>query len=291
MYGPLVIAYLFLGGAAAGALFAMAAWSLRMRAAQRGRRKPARLAAAFDTLRRRTYLTGFVMLALAMVCLLWDLGSPGKALLVLLRPHPTVLTFGAYTLAIEAALALLLASACVLGVPRFKERTFAALEALCCIGGLAAMSYTGVFLVGSGIPFWSSWTLVGLFTFSSLSAGISTVLLIDWLAQGQTVLLRAARPLQKAHLACLVAESVFLALFAYNAFADPAAAAARGLLLSPDMLATASVGVLGFGIAVPAAFEAYSLARTDCRTIPVVDVACLIGCLSLRYLVIVCGIR
>ena len=231
------------------------------------------------------------MLALAMVCLLWDLGSPGKALLVLLRPHPTVLTFGAYTLAIEAALALLLASACMIGVPRLKERTLAMLEALCCVGGLATMSYTGAFLMGGGIPFWNSWTLIGLFTFSSLSAGISTVLLADWLAQGQTMLLRAAKPLQKAHLACLAAESLFLAMFVYNAFVNPAAEAAQRLLLSPDMLATASVGVVGFGIAAPAVFEAYSLARADHRTIPAVDIACLLGCLTLRYVIIACGIR
>lgn len=291
MYGPLVIAYLFLGGAAAGALFVMAAWSLRVRMAQRTRPRHARLAAAFDTLRARVYLVGFIMLALAMVCLLWDLGSPDRALLVLLRPHPTVLTFGAYTLAIEAMLALVLASASVLGTPRLKGTTLAALEILCCIGGLATMSYTGVFLLSGGIPFWNTWTLVGLFTFSSLSAGISTVLLVDWIAQGRTALLCAARPLQAAHLACLAAESMFFALFVLAAFADPATAAARGLLLSPDMLATASVGVVGLGMATPAVFEAYSLARTDCRTIPAVDVACLIGCLTLRYLVIACGIR
>lgn len=291
MYGPLVIAYLFLGGAAAGMLCAMSAWSLRERSMERVGHRSARFAAAFSVLRQRTYLVGFVTLALAMVCLLWDLGSPGKALLVVLRPHPTVLTFGAYTLAVEAALALLLASTHLLGAPRLKKRTLAAIEALCFVGGLATMSYTGVFLLGGGIAFWNTWTLVGLFTFSSLSAGISTVLLIDWLAQGQTVLLRAARPLQKAHLACLAAEGLFLALFVFDAFANPAAAAACELLFSPDMLATASIGVLGFGIAVPAAFEAYSIARTDCRTIPVADVACLLGCLILRYLVIVCGIR
>lgn len=231
------------------------------------------------------------MLALAMVCLLWDLGSPEKALLVLLRPHPTVLTFGAYALAIEAMLAITLAAACLLGIPHLKERAYALLEILCCLGGVATMSYTGVFLFSGGIPFWNTWALVGLFTFSSLSAGISTVLLVDWLAQGQTILLRAARPLQKAHLVCLAAESAFLALFAAHAFFDPTAATARNLLLSPDMLATALVGVFGFGIAAPAVFEAYSITRTDCRTIPAIDVACLLGCLTLRYLVIACGIR
>ena len=109
MYGPLVIAYLFLGGAAAGALFAIDlepsdAWRI-------GDAANPLFAAAFDTLRTHLYAAGFVMLALRHGVPAVGLGVTARALLVLLRPHPTVLTFGAFTLAIEAALALLLASA------------------------------------------------------------------------------------------------------------------------------------------------------------------------------------
>ena len=104
LYGSLVIAYLFLGGTAAGALFVISAWSLLFRRAQR----PSRLQTAFEALRRRVYIAGVVLLVFAMVCLLWDLGNPGRALLVFLHPHPTVITFGAYTLAIETLVATLL---------------------------------------------------------------------------------------------------------------------------------------------------------------------------------------
>lgn len=289
MYGPLVITYLFLGGAAAGALFVASTWSLAARRSER-LQNPL-FAAAFDTMRKHVYAAGFIMLAFAMACLLWDLGSPQRALLVFLRPRPTVLTFGAFTLSVEAGVTAVLASSSLLGKPRLPKGLFTTLEALCCLGALATMGYTGVFLFESGMPAWSTWTLVALFVFSSLSAGISTVLLIDWVAQGRARLLKAAKPLQKAHLACLAGEGAFFTLFMLHVFDDPSATAAKSLIMQQDMTATIALGVVGFGMAVPAALEAYSLTRAECRTIPAADAACLLGCFILRAVVVACGIR
>lgn len=291
MYGTLVIAYLFLGGAAAGALFAMSAWSLWLRVARTRTPQSQLLVHAFAALRKRVYVVGFMMLALAMVCLLWDLGTPERALLLFLRPHPTVLTFGAYTLAVEGVLAALLAASHLFGHPILGKCALFAAEILCCAGAVATMVYTGVFLLNSGIAFWNTEALVGLFVLSSLSAGISTLLLIDWFIQGQTMSLCAAKPLQKWHLACLAFETVFLTLFVCAAFSNPGADAARAVLLSPDMLATAVLGIGMFGIALPAILEIYSVTRKYCRTIPVADAACLLGCLILRYVVIACAMR
>lgn len=263
----------------------VSAWSLSFRREPHSKR----LASAFATLRVRVYAVGFLLLALAMVCLLWDLGLPERALLVFLRPHATVITFGAYTLAVEIILAALLLTAHLPSAINLHGTALTAVEVLCCVGAVCVMAYTGVFLTGGAIAFWNSWALVGLFTFSALSSGVSVVLLIDWFTQGQALLLRAAKPLQKWHLACLAFETAFLALFVGAAFENPAARASVDLLLAPDMLATALVGVGGFGIVLPAALEAYSLTRIDCRTIPVSDVVCLFGGLCLRYVVITCG--
>ncbi len=286
LYGSLVIAYLFLGGTAAGSLLIISAWSLLFRRSQR----PSRLQTAFEALRCRVYLAGVVLLAFAMVCLLWDLGNPGRALLVFLRPHPTVITFGAYTLALEALVAMLLLAASLPQSPlALRGRARSVVETLCCIGALATMAYTGVFLFQGGIPFWNHWSIVALFVFSSLSSGVSIVLLIDWFTQGQSLLLRATKPLQLCHVACLIAEAVFLAIFAYAAFSNPSADASIELLTDPDMLAVALVGVVGAGIAVPATLETYSATRKECRAIPVSDFVCLFGGLCLRYCLIACG--
>lgn len=288
LYGSLVIAYLFLGGAAAGALFVVSAWSFAFRRSENS----ARLHTAFESLRSRAYTVGFLLLTFAMICLLGDLGNPGRALMVFFLPHPTVITFGAYTLAIEALLAALLLAASLPNSPlALRRRWLDIVEALCCIGALATMAYTGIFLFQGSIPFWNHWSIIVLFVFSSLSSGVSVVLLIDWFTQGQSLLLRATKPLQICHVACLAAEVVFLTLFVNAAFRNPLADASLNLLMEPEMLAIAGVGVIGMGIALPITLETYSITRKECRAIPVSDFICLLGGLCLRYCLITCGVH
>lgn len=288
MYGTLVIAYLFLGGAAAGGFFMMAAWSLFFRRSDRTYRH----VRAFESLRARMYTICLIMLALALLMLLWDLEYPHKALLVFLRPHATAITFGAYSLIALGLLGALL----VLGA-LFRFRLGAgwisrALEALCCVLSLAVMGYTGIFLASNpAVAFWNTGWLVVLFVCSSLSCGLSLLLLVDYFIKDQTLLLRAVRPLQGFHLACLAAEAASLVLFANASFNNPDAGNAWALLLSPDMLSTALVGIVGFGIVIPAALETYAITRKECRTIPVSDALCLCGGLCLRYCAIACGIQ
>lgn len=316
MYGALVIAYLFLGGVAAGGFFAMAAWSLAFErstcanawthanAGGLGRRTGNAVAAsaraangallrraqAFSSLQARMYTLCLALLALAVALLLWDLGRPERALLVLLHPHATVITFGAFCLVTELALGSLLVLGSLFRLPFAQGRLKRAAEALCCAFSLATMAYTGVFLVGNlAVPLWNTWTIAAVFTCSSLSGGVSLLLLADYFIKDQTLLLRAVRAVQKCHLVCLAAEAASIALFMGVAFGNPAAQSSLDLLLSPDMLATAVVGALGCGLVAPALLETYSLTRKECRTIPVSDVLCLFGGLCLRYCVIACG--
>lgn len=79
--------------------------------------------------------------------------------------------------------------------------------------------------------------------------------------------------------------------FVAAAWANPQATEAIAVLLSPDVLSTAVIGAVGFGIAAPAALESYALLRKEQRAIPVSDFVCLIGALCLRWTVIVCGVH
>ena len=298
MYGPLIIGYLFLGGTAAGGFFAISAWSLalphtsRMRALAGSRGTEIRAVEAFSSLRTRMYVLCLILLVLAVMFLFWDLGSPEKILLVLARPHATVLTFGTVCLGAQAIIGGLLAAGSIVRVPFSRGRMRRVLEAICCITSLATMTYTGLFLMGNiGIAFWSSWSIVPLFVASALSCGITLTLLVDYFIKDQTILLRAARPLQKLHLVCLVAEAVFAAFFVQAALSNPAAGSAVSVLLSNEILPVATIGVLGFGIAAPAICEIYALSLQDSRTIPISDVLCLCGGLLLRYCIIACGVH
>lgn len=287
--GSLVILYLFLGGAAGGALLVMSAWSL---AYYRSRNRSFRFRRAFRSLQKAVYVIATLMLICSVLCLVWDLWHPERALLMFTRARPTILTFGAFVLAATGLVGFALAASNLLNLRLVGGRARKALEAICCPLAACVMLYTGAFLANNAsVPFWHTWTLLPLFFFSSLSSGISVVLLIDYFVQHQTLLLQAARPLQRVHLVCLALEAVLLALFALHAFETPRAANSLSLLMEQSMLSTAIIGVLGFGLLVPFLLELYSLRRTTCRTIPVSDVVCLMGCLCLRYVIAMCGVH
>lgn len=289
LYGTLVIAYLFLGGAAGGTFLVMAVWSLVLHRSLPHRSGLKRR--EFRILRGRVYVTGLVLLAGAMLCLLADLYYPERALLVFLQPRPTPLTFGAYSLATLLLLGVLLTLANLFH-ERFSGCAKKVLEILCATAAAAAMGYTGVFLYSNvGISFWHSLTLIGLFFFSALSSGLSVTLLIDYFSRSETRLIRAARPLQMCHVACLAVEFGFMTAFVVAAWSNPQAVTSVSLLLSHAILPTALVGALGLGIVVPFALETYALLRKEQRAIPVSDFVCLIGAFCLRWTVIVCGVH
>lgn len=288
MYGDLVITYLFLGGAAGGSYFVIALWSLLFH-----RKSPSlghRMCSAFKALLSRAYGITLVVLTGALLCLIWDLGSPERALLLLTRPHPTFLTFGAFLLSALYLAGALLAIANVFDVASISGRVRKTLEVAIVPLSLGTMLYTGAFLASNAsVPFWNTWWLIALFFLSSLSSGVSVVLLIDYFTQGSTVLLQAAKPLQRMHIACLLCEALCLAGFLHAGLSNPAAIKSAELLLQPDMLSIAFVGVVLLGIVLPLFLESYSLARKQSRSIPFSDAVCLIGSFCLRYCIIMCG--
>lgn len=290
MFDTLIIAYLFLGGAAGGAYFVMAAWSLVFH--RRDAEHPHRLHTAFKALLSRVYAIALIALVVSAACLVWDLLHPQRALLIFLRPRPTLLTFGAYALALLMALGLALALANVFDLRIIGGRARKVLEALTIPTSLAVMLYTGMFLASNAsVPFWNTPWLTALLLLSSLSSGVSAVLLIDYFTQGQTLLLRAAKPLQKLHMGSLALEAAALAGFLHAGFSNPDAHKSIALLMQPDMLPVGIVGVVLFGIILPFLLEGYALTRKECRTIPFSDVICLIGSFCLRWCVIMCGVH
>jgi formate-dependent nitrite reductase membrane component NrfD len=293
LFGTLVILYLFLGGAAAGTLFVMSVWSIAFhRADARHEKHHYRLQRAFKSLMSRSYVTGLILLVFSILCLIGDLGSPERALSLFLKPHATVITFGSYALLLELLLGILLAAANLFDLALISGRIRKLLEIFCCLCSCAVMVYTGVFLASNAsVPFWNTWTLVALFLFSSLSAGISVVLLTDYFIKSQTLLLRAARPLQKTHLALLLAEALSIAAFLAIVIPNPATHKSVALLMGPDILPTAIIGAVGMGIVAPFVLEIYTLRIKEDRTIPISDVVCLIGGLCLRYITIICGVH
>lgn len=275
----------------------MASWDLAFLRTTGGR--PANIAPtrswrikqAFETLRTRMYTLCLLLLILSMLFLFWDLGVPARALYIFLHPHATVLTFGAVSLMAEAAVGGLLALGSVFGARARYRRIRQILNIACCLISLAVMAYTGVFLISNvGIAFWSTWTIVPLFVFSSLSCGASLMLLINYFTDDHAVSVRTTRLFQKMHLVFLAGEAVSLALFMRAAFLNPVAANACKMVLSPDILPTAIIGVIGFGLVIPAVSEAIALLWRKGTDLPIADAFCLCGGFLLRFCIISCGV-
>lgn len=288
MYSPLIIAYLFFGGSAGGMLLVMSLWSLFFYRTSRARRD--RLLCAFSSLQKRTYPIGCVLLIVAFLCLLGDINYLDRAFLVFLHPHATPITFGAYFLAVEFILALLLAIANTLEPLIFSGKIRGILEGFLAVSSIAVMVYTGIYLYSIiDVPLWNTPLLIILFFLSSLSSGISATLLVDYFADGSTLLLRAAKPLQKSHLITIGLESLTSVAYGAYLLATPRAVGSLALLTAPDTAPILFIGFIGFGLVAPFTMEAYTLMRKECRTIPVSDFVCLLGGFCLRWCVIMCA--
>lgn len=296
MYGPLIIAYLFLGGTAAGGFFIIAIWDLALSryessAAGESPARNQRAVQAFESFRVQMHILCLMLLALSMMFLFWDLGVPERVLYIFLHPHATVLTFGSVSLLAELAVGVLLTLGSAFHVRALQGRVRKALNLICCLTSIATMAYTGAFLMSNiGIAFWSTWAIVPLFVSSSLSCGTALMLLAGYFSSEKRFSFKTRRLFQELHLAFIAAEAVSLLLFLQAAFANPMAANACKMLLSPDILPVAVVGVVGFSLMIPAVCEGFELLRRKGSAAPAADAFCLCGGFLLRFCIIVCGV-
>ncbi len=246
---------------------------------------------AFGSFRTQMLVLCVLLLALSMLFLFWDLGVPERALYIFLYPHATVLTFGSISLVAELMIGGFLALGSAFHIHALQGRVRRVLNIVCCFTSIATMAYTGVFLMSNiGIAFWGTWTIVLLFVSSSLSCGTALMLLLGYFANEHLLSFRTTRVFEKLHVAFIIVEAISIILFLQAAFANPAAVNACEMLLSPDMLALAIVGVLGFGLIIPIVCAGFMLWQRKDSALPAADAFCLCGGFLLRFCIISCGV-
>lgn len=282
-----IIVYLFIGGASGGMLALACLWSLHFRRTPINTMRRARL--AFDAFFSRCVVMGALGMFASILCLFWDLGRPDRVFALIFTSTPNILTLGALCLGAGLAISAILSSIVTLRISalaRFRD----ACEVFCVVLSLVVILYTGAYLYSmEAVAFWHTIALIAVFFFSSLSTGLSLMLLIAYFTHDQMQLLGAVASMQKMHLACIACETVAIGLFVWSAATNPAASASLSALLSDAMLPTAVIGVCGMALAVPFLMESYALASGGQRSIPASDIICLVGGLILRYCVVACG--
>ena len=179
MFSELVVCYLFLGGAGAGACLVLSVMGILV---PRDRFSKSPVRSIFVSWEyRKLFGFGFAFALVALVAgvlfLFVDLGRADRVLLLFTSPKVVHITIGAYALIFSilgATLQALIWTQMIQGGSVFVLRLLCVLTALF---SLVAIVYTGLLLQSlRSVPLWHNIWLPALFILSSLSCGMGLVM-------------------------------------------------------------------------------------------------------------------
>lgn len=304
VFGSLVAWYLFFGGTAAGSFailavvdlgvafsHAHAATSSRLPRECWGRRARS---VTQRRLARVGYSASFVLLLVALLCLLADLGRPQAFYLLFLYPTSSFVSLGAFSLALFGTCLVLVLAESLLTLSPFWEKVALAAKALGFVLAVMVMTYTGLLLKSVvAVELWQSVMLPALFLLSALSCGCGVVMLSACACETSPGSSSWARALSAADIALIVLELlsavVYAATLGLAGEGAPFAALVRG-----GQAPLFWLGFVGCGILAPLVAEIAMLARRQSdgsAANATVAVLVLVGGLSLRFALVNAGIN
>lgn len=268
----LIVAYLFLGGAGAGAFAVLALIDVRyvgtgvsagLSKRSRKRAYPNHIERRyFLNLTKRGYIASFVALCLGAICLLADLGRPEIAYLLFTRPTLSYISVGTYSLTILILCVSLLVLNGSFSLSPLLNRAKPAVLLVGSVSALFVMTYTGVFLQSmDAVALWDSPWLVVLFVLSALSTGIALVMMSSiglCLNRTNTDILQR---LEKADLAIIVFELIACAACMVSVSSSDLGARSVERLLVGDNALPFMAGFVLCGTLVPGVVNAVSIRR------------------------------
>lgn len=289
MFDTLIILYLFLGGAGSGLIFVMSMISLVFFRAENRTFEDSNTVRSLQAI---GYVLGCVILIVAALCLVADLGRPDRIILLFTRPTTSLLSIGTFCLAGMILLSIILVMLSTVKARSASGTARKVCEFLSLFLAGATMTYTGLFLQNvHAVAFWNSYALPALFVVSSLSMGVSIIFLcvpyVARFSRGEN----KARSLHMMHIVLLMVEGLLLAMYLLGMQLDPHTAGSVHLLFDRDLFAWFAGGVLLFGLLIPFVSEVYALVTKRIYRFPISDVLCLVGGFSLRYCIVLAGIH
>lgn len=321
MFGPLIVCYLFLGGAGAGACFVLAVLGLlaprelvaalaSQERAHDGRR-PTRLRAelcppeSYRRLLAPGYLVAFAALVLGMVCLLVDVGRVDRLMLLLVSPTLSFVAVGTWSLVVCAVLAVLAGLAWGGLARRWSVAVVRVVQGVLVLAALVVMVYTGLLLQSlSAVPLWASPWLPVLFVLSSLSCGAALVLATSQFTGADSAFSAVLGRLAGVDAIVIVLEAAVAAVFVGTALAGIggdfiAGRTAEALAASANALVAGEAAWLfwgGFvlaGLAVPLVLDVVLVwSRCPLPSLALAAAACVLaGGFVMRYCVVEAGMH
>lgn len=298
MFGELVVCYLFLGGAGAGACLVLSIMGvlvprdLFLKSFERS------IIASWEY--RKLFGFGFAFALVAFVagilCLFADLGRADRVLLLLSSPRAVHITIGAYALifcVLGATLQALIWTRMMQGVNVFFLRLLCVLTAVL---SLIVMAYTGLLLQSlRSVPLWHNIWLPMLFILSSLSCGMGLVMGASLLAGLGSVFGSVLRRVAFFDGLVIALEGLSAVAFLLTTFSS----ASETAFLSGKELALGSnaglfwAGFVLLGLVVPLALDYQLYSRQPIRpSLGVTSAACVLaGGFMMRYCLIQAGVH
>lgn len=266
MLGDLAIAYLFLGGAGAGALLVCCLVDLIWLREPFGCERLARGLSRWpvERLVGLSMLTGLLMVCTGIACLAFDLGRADRLVSLLLTPPNSLMNWGSWALVVLVVLGGFLVLARFLSLPSIGRRAVVAAEVMAVAVALFVAAYTGFLLQTlSGVRFWGLWPVVALFVLSSVSCGIAVPVLMQAVVPVDEFTERLARTLVKADMPVIALEALAAAALLLLAAGSqhPGIQASLEALLRGDAALWWWAGFVVCGLLAPLASEVAALVQ------------------------------
>jgi polysulfide reductase chain C len=280
-WGWLIVTYLFLAGAGAGAFVAAVACDL--------------LAPDWSkALARAGSLASGPLVAMGTVCLVLDLEAglwqPWRQI-YMLSNVTSMITWGVIILSVFIPVAFLYAAALneITVVGRYAKRYVRHLEIIGSFLAVATAGYTGVLIaVVNGVPFWNTPVMPVLFMASAMSTGLAVAMIGAAIIDVTTI--RTLSNFALGHVIFLAVECVVLMLFIFMSLTrSMEAAQSANLLISGALSPYFWALVVTIGILVPfvlSVVEYLEYGEMPKALVVGADLCVLIGGMSLRALIV-----
>lgn len=264
MLSDLVVAYLFFGGAGAGACFVASLLALR---SPRGAVRNVEFAPYYGRFYVATYSCAAACLLVGAVCLSFDLGRFDALVVLLFSPRISYIAVGSFAVLACFALSLALVLAWLrIGWRGVSDRRLCAVfatQVAALLTSFCVMAYTGLLLQSIGsVPLWNSPLVPVLFVASSASCGFALAVLSAHVANVARPFDRALSIIAKCDAALITVEVACLVALTVSALHVDAASQTQATLLASaenlvlgDFAPAFWLGLIAVGLVAPLLFD------------------------------------
>ena len=262
----LVVAYLFFGGAGAGACFVASLLSLR---SPRGAVRTVEFAPYYGRVYVAAYSCAAACLLVGAVCLSFDLGRFDALVVLLFSPRISYIAVGSFAVLACFALSLALVLAWLRigwrGASDRRLRAVFATQVAALLTSFCVMAYTGLLLQSIGsVPLWNSPLVPVLFVASSASCGCALAVLSAHASNVARPFDRALSTIAKCDAALIAVEVACLVALTVSALRVDAANQTQAMLLASvenlvlgDFAPAFWLGLVAVGLAAPLLFDIF----------------------------------